>query len=99
MTADKAQGEGKKIKNCPQFPYFGASYPDAVCIDGSLHDLDDSPGGGQVYLKDDDFPCPFCRPKDFIKHHLDPLNGVTRENLKKHIEWLVKKYQPNTNSK
>lgn len=27
-------------KTCPQFPYWGASYPDACCINGKLYDLD-----------------------------------------------------------
>lgn len=25
---------------CPEFPLFGANYPDATCIDGILYDLD-----------------------------------------------------------
>lgn len=28
-------------KQCPEFPFFGASYPDARCINGYLWDLDD----------------------------------------------------------
>lgn len=27
-------------KPCPQFPYWGARYPDACCVDGKLYDLD-----------------------------------------------------------
>lgn len=27
-------------KQCPEFPFFGASYPDARCINGYLWDLD-----------------------------------------------------------
>lgn len=30
-----------KNKQCPEFPYFGAIYPDARCIGGYLYDLDD----------------------------------------------------------
>jgi hypothetical protein len=30
----------EKIKQCPEFPFFGASYPDARCINGYLWDLD-----------------------------------------------------------
>lgn len=29
-------------KPCPQFPYWGAHYPDACCIDGKLYDLTDA---------------------------------------------------------
>ena len=25
---------------CPEFPLFGANYPDATCIDGILYDLE-----------------------------------------------------------
>jgi hypothetical protein len=46
---------------------FGAgTYPDSVCIDGRLHDADNSPGPGEVYLLEEDIPCPICRPKDAI---------------------------------
>lgn len=27
-------------KPCPQFPFFGASYPDACCINGKLYEKD-----------------------------------------------------------
>lgn len=46
---------------------FGAgTYPDSVCIDGRLHDADDCDGQGHVRLKNEDIPCPVCRPKDAI---------------------------------
>lgn len=46
---------------------FGAgTYPDSICIDGRLHDADDSPAPGEVYLKEEDIPCPICRPADAI---------------------------------
>ena len=32
--------ENVKSNQCPEFPYFGARYPDARCIDGLLHDMD-----------------------------------------------------------
>lgn len=48
---------------------FGAgTYPDSVCIDGSLHDADNSPGPGQVYLLEEDIPCPMCRPADAVDY-------------------------------
>jgi len=47
---------------------FGAgSYPDSICIDGRLHDADDAAGDGQVYLQEEDIPCPMCRPDDAIE--------------------------------
>jgi len=47
---------------------FGAgTYPDSICIDGRLHDADDSPGPGLVNLQEEDIPCPICRPNDAIE--------------------------------
>ena len=46
---------------------FGAGrYPDSVCFDGSLHDADACDNEGNIYLKDEDVPCPICRPTDAI---------------------------------
>lgn len=47
-------------------PYFGASYPDACCINGYLWDLDscDEPGGGLHSGGDD--PCPQCNHNAFL---------------------------------
>lgn len=46
---------------------FGAgAYPDSICIDGRLHDADNSPAPGEVYLQEEDIPCPICRPADAI---------------------------------
>lgn len=78
-----------KIKDCPEFPYFGATYPDATCINGWLWDLD-SYEDGKLYGGGEE-PCPFCNP-DFIEHNLDPLNGVTKKVLKDYIKKLKAKY-------
>lgn len=46
---------------------FGAgAYPDSICIDGSLHDADACDDNGNIYLKDEDIPCPMCRPLDAV---------------------------------
>ena len=45
-------------KPCPQFPYWGASYPDACCVDGKLQDLDYCDENGNLYDKGEDVPCP-----------------------------------------
>lgn len=51
---------------------FGAGrYPDSVCIDGRLHDADNCDGDGNVYLNDEDIPCPMCRPDDAIEYWTD----------------------------
>ncbi len=46
---------------------FGAgTYPDSICINGSLHDADSGDGAGEVYLSEEDIPCPMCRRDDAI---------------------------------
>lgn len=39
-------------KPCPQFPFFGASYPDACCINGKLYDMDKCDENSNLYEKD-----------------------------------------------
>ena len=56
-----------KVSKCGTFPFFGATYPDAICINGGLHDADDCDDNGRIYLKDEDFPCPFCRGEDYVR--------------------------------
>ena len=62
----------EKIKQCPEFPFFGASYPDAICCDGYLWDLDsyDSEVGGLTI--GGDVPCPFCKTEEFIEYSRSP---------------------------
>lgn len=57
--------ENKEKKQCPEFPFLGARYPDATCIDGYLWDLDsgDKPG---LLSVGGDTPCPFCNTEKFI---------------------------------
>lgn len=61
-------------KPCSQFPYWGAQYPDACCVDGKLYDLDRCDENGNLYEPIDDVPCPFCRTEEFIE--LDPFGWV-----------------------
>lgn len=79
---------------CPQFPFFGAWYPDACCIDGYLWDLDMCDENG-LYSSGDHPPCPFCNAVEFIKYHHDPdpLEGFSVRELKQHIQKLKEKYQ------
>lgn len=50
---------------------FGASYPDACCIDGYLWDLDscDEPGGGLSV--GGDIPCPQCNAEAHAAYFAD----------------------------
>lgn len=61
----------KAINQCPEFPFFGAAYPDARCIDGKLWDLDKCDDGGLLYSSGDNPPCPFCNTELFIDFHTD----------------------------
>ena len=65
--------ENSTLKSCSYQGYeFGAgSYPDSVCINGSLHDADHCDADGNVYLKEEDIPCPMCRPLDAIEWWAD----------------------------
>ena len=56
----------KEINQCPEFPFWGARYPDACCINGKLYDLDDCDESG-LYEPIDDIPCPFCKTEEFIE--------------------------------
>lgn len=57
-------------EQCPEFPYFGANYPDTRCIEGYLWDLDKCDEQGNLY-GEGDTPCPFCNTEEFIAY--DPF--------------------------
>lgn len=41
-----------KNKNlCPEFPFWGASYPDACCVNGKLQDLDYCDENGNLMIR------------------------------------------------
>jgi len=84
MTTDK--------KQCPEFPHFGARYPDARCIDGYLWDLDSDENGGLTHGGDD--PCPFCNTEAYIEFRIgDDGESPTRAEIEKSIEMLRLKYE------
>lgn len=61
---------------------FGAgTYPDSICIDGRLHDADHCDNEGNVYLNDEDVPCPLCRPQDAIAWWTERNNFSVDEAL------------------
>jgi len=72
--------------DCPTFPYFGAKYPDATCIDGILYDMDKCDDEGNLYELDDYNPCPFCNREEFIKIWTD--GGRSEESVNKFLENL-----------
>lgn len=69
-----------EINNCPEFPFFGATYPDARCIDGFLWDLDKCDENG-LYSSGDNPPCPFCNRISFVDYFTD-LSDKEVEEMK-----------------
>lgn len=81
-------------KRCPEFPYFGAAYPDARCIGGYLYDMDDCNESGNLIERDNGIPCPFCNTEEFVKY--DPFSKLDEfiENDGSGYESCVAKAMP-----
>lgn len=84
------------IKGCGiEFPYFGASYPDARCIDGYLWDMDsgeaDEDGVSYSY-GGNGYPCPVCNTKEWLEHVMENEEFETKENALVYVEQLKKHY-------
>ena len=73
-----------------EFPHFGASYPDAHCINGYLYDMDSYDNGGYTIGGDD--PCPFCNTEEWLKDVLDDEIFETREEALDWVEKMRKRY-------
>jgi hypothetical protein len=55
---------------------FGATYPDSVCIDGSLWDADSGDAtddGGWEYTNGGDIPCPECNHAEWLNRQQEDL--------------------------
>ena len=39
----------EQINSCPEFPFWGAKYPDVCCIDGKLFNLGRCDDEGNLY--------------------------------------------------
>ena len=72
--------ETDRKEQCPEFPYFGASYPDACCIDGYLYDMDDSDPDGCLCEMHEKHPCPFC--------NWDEFKAKWNENAEEYFEYI-----------
>lgn len=84
-----------KKQQCPEFPFFGANYPDARCIDGYLYDLDDCDDNGNLYEPADKIPCPFCnKEKYFEKYDImdEGEDSVAMDEYKSIVSWVKKHY-------
>lgn len=70
----------KNKNNCPEFPFWGASYPDACCIGGKLYDLDYCDENSNLYDKCETVPCPFCKTEEFIEYdHFGKVDEICDE--------------------
>lgn len=58
---------------------FGARYPDSICIDGYLWDLDscDEPGGPLHH--GGDIGCPGCNTRKYLQYHGKTFTGNARQ--------------------
>lgn len=69
------------MKGCNnEFPYFGASYPDACCIDGYLWDMD-SHEEGLGFTSGGDDPCPFCNEEEWLENVVESIFDTKEEAL------------------
>ena len=73
-----------------QFPHFGASYPDATCIDGYLWDLDSYENGFLTIGGDD--PCPFCNTEKWLELVLENEEFDSREDALAWVERMRLKF-------
>lgn len=86
-----ADVSGSALKEpCPEFPYFGARYPDARCINGQLYDLDRCDENGDLYEMAEYHPCPFCNTEEFMKQQED--NEADMDKVRQWIADIKKKY-------
>lgn len=85
----------KMKTQCPEFPHFGAPYPDARCIDGYLWDLDKCNENG-LYSTGDNPPCPFCNTEAYINESISDFEvqdiEIDRNDILDYIEQLRAKY-------
>lgn len=86
--------EKVEVNQCPEFPFFGAKYPDARCVDGKLYDLDKCDDQGRLYEMGEYWPCPFCNTKEFVK-----VFSEYRDMPKKKVIELVDKLKQEYNYK
>jgi hypothetical protein len=92
---DIKTNEMSQQNQCPEFPHFGARYPDARCIDGFLWDLDscDEIDGQTCFTHGGDDPCPFCNTEKYLEFMgAGEEEGPTKEQVLQQIEFLRKRY-------
>lgn len=75
-------------QQCPEIPFFGASYPDGCCIDGYMWDMDWFVDG--MLIKGGEDPCPFCNREEYVKHLKD--GEYTNQEIENYLQYLDTKY-------
>lgn len=90
VDIQNVSSSAEKLRQCPEFPYFGATYPDARCIDGALHDMDRCDDNGNLYEMFEYCPCPFCNKAEFVKEMKE--NDADMEKVEEWIKETLKKY-------
>lgn len=83
--------DNPKFNECPEFPFFGAQYPDATCRDGQLYDLDRCDDQGNLYEMHEYWPCPFCNTKRFVKEYAE-YRDWKQKDVRKLVDDLKVKY-------
>jgi hypothetical protein len=60
-----------------EFPFFGAHYPDARCIEGMLWDMDacEWDEDGVFFTGGAQFPCPYCNARNFLDWMRDEIEN------------------------
>lgn len=73
--------------------HFGATYPDATCIDGYLWDLDSCDGEGNLY-GGGEVACPCCNTREYVidgmGNGIAPATGNARQR-RKYVRALIRK--------
>ena len=77
-----------------EFPHFGGNYPDAVCINGYLWDLDSGGPGEELTIGGDD-PCPICNTEKWLENVMEMEEFETEDDALNYVEYLKKKYMHN----
>lgn len=75
-------------KQCGEFPHFGASYPDATCINGYLWDLDSEDNGSLT--SGGDHPCPFCNTDKHTQIMRD--DEIPESDIQGHLKFINERY-------
>lgn len=82
-----------KKQQCPEFPFFGATYPDARCIEGYLWDLDSDDNG--FLTKGGEDLCPFCNSENLIQQLIDDGEGDKQElEFYRNLFWNKHNWKP-----